>query len=61
MGELWQKWALDFPQGRAVLTDKSGHFVQFDEPELVATELGLLLEKLRANELSSSPGHRSQS
>ncbi len=60
-GELWQKWALDFPQGRAVLTDKSGHFVQFDEPELVATELGLLLEKLRANELSSSPGHRSQS
>jgi pimeloyl-ACP methyl ester carboxylesterase len=60
-GELWQRWALAFPQGRAVLTDKSGHFVQFDEPELVATELGLLLEKLRANELSSSPGHRSQS
>lgn len=59
-GELWQKWALAFPQGRAVLTDKSGHFVQFDEPELVVTELELLLQKLRANELLSSRVHKSQ-
>lgn len=59
-GELWRKWALAFPQGRAVLTDKSGHFVQFDEPELVAAELKLLLQKLDANELLSSPAHESK-
>lgn len=59
-GELWQKWALAFPQGRAVLTEKSGHFVQFDEPELVVAELGVLLEKLRANELRSSSSRQSQ-
>ncbi|MBY0420219.1 MAG: alpha/beta hydrolase [Pararheinheimera sp.] len=45
-GELWQQWAATFPQGRAVLTKKSGHYVQFDEPELVLSELQLLIEKL---------------
>jgi pimeloyl-ACP methyl ester carboxylesterase len=45
-GELWQKWANNFPQGRAVLTENSGHFVQFDQPELVITELKLLVKKL---------------
>lgn len=63
-GELWREWASAFPQGRAVLTDKSGHFVQFDEPELVAAELKLLLQKLDSNPapdaLLSSPAHQSQ-
>ena len=45
-GELWKKWANKFPQGRTVLTDKSGHFVQFDQPGLVIAELKLLIEKL---------------
>lgn len=45
-GELWQNWTSAFPQGRAVLTEKSGHYVQFDEPELVASELLLLMRKL---------------
>ena len=44
-GEMWQHWASTFPQGRAVLTKKSGHYVQFDEPELVLSELKLLIEK----------------
>lgn len=44
-GELWQKWANAFPQGKSVLTDKSGHFVQVDEPELVVSELLLLMQK----------------
>jgi pimeloyl-ACP methyl ester carboxylesterase len=44
-GEMWQQWATAFPQGRAVLTKKSGHYVQFDEPELVLSELKLLIEK----------------
>ncbi|EKE84695.1 alpha/beta fold hydrolase [Idiomarina xiamenensis] len=45
-GELWQQWANDFPQGKSVLTENSGHFVQFDEPELVIDELLVLIEKL---------------
>lgn len=42
-GEHWHAWATAFPQGRAVLTDKSGHYVQFDEPNLVLTELSRLI------------------
>lgn len=45
-GELWQGWANAFPQGRSVLTEESGHFVQFDEPELVIRELLALMQKL---------------
>jgi pimeloyl-ACP methyl ester carboxylesterase len=45
-GELWQGWASAFPQGKSVLTGKSGHFVQFDEPELVLNELLVLIQKL---------------
>ena len=49
-GELWQKWANQFPQGRVVLTDNSGHFVQFDQPELVIAELKLLVKKLEKHQ-----------
>ena len=45
-GELWQEWASAFPQGKSVLTGKSGHFVQIDEPELVLNELLVLMQKL---------------
>lgn len=45
-GEHWQSWAAAFPQGRAVLTAKSGHFIQFDEPQLVLQELTRLVEQL---------------
>lgn len=45
-GELWQEWANAFPQGKSVLTEKSGHYVQFDEPELVLNELLVLMQKL---------------
>ncbi|TCO69475.1 pimeloyl-ACP methyl ester carboxylesterase [Chromatocurvus halotolerans] len=45
-GELWQSWAGDFPQGKSVLTRKSGHLVHVDEPELVLDELLALMNKL---------------
>ncbi|WNO61030.1 alpha/beta hydrolase [Rheinheimera sp. MMS21-TC3] len=45
-GELWQTWASEFPQGKTVLTEQSGHFVQVDEPELVINELLSLMQKL---------------
>ena len=45
-GELWQHWASEFPQGKSVLTEKSGHFIQSDEPDLVVSELVELIQKL---------------
>lgn len=42
-GEHWHSWATAFPQGRAVLTENSGHYVQFDEPDLVLSELANLI------------------
>jgi len=48
--ELWgqyqSEWVNQFPQGEAILTENSGHFVQVDEPELVLNELNKLLGKL---------------
>ena len=46
-GKLHKEWAESFPQGQAVLTDKSYHYVQFDEPELVVVELQKLLERIK--------------
>lgn len=45
-GEIWQNWASAFPQGKSLLTEQSGHFVQFDEPELVISELLSLIAQL---------------
>lgn len=45
-GELWQSWTGAFPKGKVVLTEKSGHFIQVDEPELVVKELLTLMQKL---------------
>ncbi|WP_404343557.1 alpha/beta fold hydrolase [Pseudoalteromonas mariniglutinosa] len=45
-GELWQSWVSAFPQGKSVLTEQSGHFIQSDEPELVIIELLALMQTL---------------
>ena len=47
-GEFQSEWVLKFPKGKAVMANKSGHFVQDDEPELVITELEKLI--IRASE-----------
>lgn len=44
-GQLHKEWAEAFPQGKAVLTDKSYHFPQNDEPEMVVEEILLLLDR----------------
>ncbi|GEA08563.1 hypothetical protein KUL42_33240 [Alteromonas sp. KUL42] len=46
-GELHSEWANAFPQGKAVLTDKSYHFPQEDEPDMVAQEIIDLLERIK--------------
>ncbi|NRB22595.1 alpha/beta hydrolase [Shewanella sp.] len=45
-GQLHKEWAESFPQGQVILTDKSYHYVQIDEPELVITELRKLLQRV---------------
>ncbi|MFC3203334.1 alpha/beta fold hydrolase [Alteromonas oceani] len=45
-GELHSKWAKTFPRGKAVLTDKSYHFPQNDEPDMVVQEVNDLLERI---------------
>lgn len=45
-GELWQNWAHAFPQGKSILTEQSGHFIQNDEPDLVIAELQALIAQL---------------
>jgi len=48
-GELWVDWTNSFPRGKAVLTHKSGHYIQFDEPELVINELDALIKRTQAH------------
>lgn len=45
-GQYQSEWVSLFPQGKAVVTKHSGHFIQDDEPELVLKELDNLLHKL---------------
>lgn len=52
-GQLHKEWAESFPQGKAVLTDKSYHFPQNDEPEMVTTEIMKLVERVEAKYNSS--------
>jgi pimeloyl-ACP methyl ester carboxylesterase len=40
---LHKRWSTESPHIRLVFANKSGHYVQFDEPELVITELMLLI------------------
>jgi pimeloyl-ACP methyl ester carboxylesterase len=42
---LHKRWVTEFPHIRLVFANKSGHYVQFDEPELVINELILLIRR----------------
>ena len=46
-GELHSEWANSFPQGKAVLTNKSYHFPQNDEPTMVVKEVFELLGRIK--------------
>ena len=46
-GQLHSSWANEFPQGKAVLTDKSYHFPQNDEPEMVVAEIVELMSRVK--------------
>ncbi|MBB1420669.1 alpha/beta hydrolase [Pseudoalteromonas sp. SG43-7] len=46
-GELHSAWAESFPQGKAVLTDKSYHYPQNDEPDRVVQEVIELLGRIK--------------
>jgi pimeloyl-ACP methyl ester carboxylesterase len=41
---LHKRWSSESPHIRHVFANKSGHYVQFDEPELVINELMLLIQ-----------------
>ncbi|MEC8208272.1 MAG: alpha/beta hydrolase, partial [Pseudomonadota bacterium] len=45
-GKLHSDWANTFPQGKAVLTNKSYHYPQNDEPDMVVTEILKLLSRI---------------
>jgi len=44
-GDLHSKWANAFPQGEIVITNKSYHYPQNDEPKMVVTQIVKLLER----------------
>ena len=44
-GVLHSKWANAFPQGEIVITNKSYHYPQNDEPKMVVTQIVKLLER----------------
>lgn len=46
-GELHSDWANAFPQGKAVLTLKSYHYPQNDEPKMVVKEIFELLMRIK--------------
>lgn len=48
-GQLHSNWANTFPQGKAVLTDKSFHYPQNDEPEMVVEEIADLLSRINSD------------
>jgi pimeloyl-ACP methyl ester carboxylesterase len=43
--EFLGSWVREFPQGRFVVTSRSGHYVQRDEPQLIIDELRALLRE----------------
>lgn len=48
-GKLWKDWAEAFPQGRAVLTDKSSHLIPQEDPALVINEVRALLKRTQTS------------
>ncbi|NTS76816.1 alpha/beta hydrolase [Catenovulum sp. SM1970] len=48
-GQLHTDWAQAFPQGKAVLTNKSYHYPQNDEPKMVVAEVIQLLTRITSH------------
>jgi pimeloyl-ACP methyl ester carboxylesterase len=46
---LHKQWAAESPHIRHVFANKSGHYVQFDEPDLVIKEVMILIRDAREN------------
>jgi len=46
-GKLHSSWAAAFPQGKVVLTNKSYHYPQNDEPDMVVGEIMKLLTRIK--------------
>lgn len=46
MGQWHTTWVETFPQGKAVLTTNSYHYIHRDNPQLVLKEAGKLLQSL---------------
>ena len=46
-GQLHTDWVNKFPQGKIVLTDKSYHYPQNDEPDMVVSEILELLSRTK--------------
>lgn len=51
-GQHWKKWAEAFPQGKAVLTNKSHHLIPQEEPNLVIHEINELIKRVHENKPS---------
>lgn len=41
------EWTLDSPNGLFILADRSGHFIQNDEPKLVLTAIDFVVSKIK--------------
>ncbi|MFC4701389.1 alpha/beta fold hydrolase [Glaciecola siphonariae] len=48
-GDVQKEWVSTFPQGQFVATNKSGHYIQQNEPDLVLSELKKLLERVQSS------------
>ena len=46
-GKLHSDWATAFPRGKVVLTNKSYHYPQNDEPDMVVAEIVELLSRIK--------------
>lgn len=52
--ELHRQWTVNFPHIRHVLAQKSGHYVHYDEPQLVIEEIKAIVRTLPQTQM---PGH----
>jgi pimeloyl-ACP methyl ester carboxylesterase len=54
--DLQKRLALSFPNGRQLIADGSGHYIQFDRPELVVTAIRDLVDAARAAQPRAAGG-----
>jgi pimeloyl-ACP methyl ester carboxylesterase len=47
--DLHRSWIKEAPQIRHIITEKGGHYIHNNDPELVISELKLLLDKIKRN------------